>query len=44
MEPKPGTSLLDIGCGTGNYFPDLARQGLKVTGVDIPRVCLRGVS
>lgn len=35
LEPKAGTSLLDIGCGTGNYSLPLAKRGLKVTGVDV---------
>jgi len=35
LEPHAGMSVLDIGCGTGNYSLALAREGLKVTGVDI---------
>ncbi|SFR00369.1 class I SAM-dependent methyltransferase [Desulfoscipio geothermicus] len=35
LEPQPGMSVLDIGCGTGNYSLELARQGLQVTGIDI---------
>ncbi|HHW44329.1 methyltransferase domain-containing protein [Desulfofundulus thermobenzoicus] len=35
LEPRPGMSVLDIGCGTGNYSLELARRGLKVTGLDI---------
>lgn len=29
------SSVLDIGCGTGRHAIELARRGLKVTGVDI---------
>lgn len=35
LQPRAGMSVLDIGCGTGNYSLDLARKGLKVTGIDI---------
>ncbi|MDQ0286560.1 SAM-dependent methyltransferase [Desulfofundulus luciae] len=35
LEPRPGMSVLDVGCGTGNYSLELARRGLKVTGLDI---------
>lgn len=35
LKPRPQASLLDIGCGTGNYALDLARTGLRVTGVDV---------
>lgn len=35
LEPQAGMSVLDIGCGTGNYSLALAGKGLKVTGVDI---------
>ena len=32
---KPGASLLDVACGTGNSAIPAARAGAKVTGVDI---------
>jgi len=32
--PK-GSSLLDIGCGTGRHAVEMARYGFKVTGVDL---------
>ncbi|AGL03435.1 class I SAM-dependent methyltransferase [Desulfoscipio gibsoniae] len=35
LEIKDGMSVLDIGCGTGNYTLLLSRQGLRVTGLDI---------
>jgi len=37
LQPRigPGTSLLDVACGTGNLAIPAARAGAKVTGVDI---------
>ena len=32
---KPITSVLDLGCGTGNYAHILAERGYKVCGVDL---------
>lgn len=32
---EPGASVLDVGCGWGRHSLELARQGLKVTGVDL---------
>jgi SAM-dependent methyltransferase len=40
LEPHPGQNLLDLGCGTGLYAVDLARQGLQVTGLDISSAML----
>ena len=31
----PGAAILDIGCGTGRHAVELARQGFRVTGLDI---------
>jgi len=33
-DAKPGERAVDIGCGTGIYALELARQGLRVIGVD----------
>ncbi|MGI8807285.1 MAG: methyltransferase domain-containing protein [Acidimicrobiales bacterium] len=33
--PEPGSSMLDIGCGTGGLLVAAARAGAAVTGVDI---------
>lgn len=30
----PGTSVLDVGCGTGNYTRELAARGLAMTGLE----------
>lgn len=35
LEPRAGMSVLDVGCGTGNYSLALAKDGLLVTGIDI---------
>lgn len=32
---SPGSTVLDIGCGTGRHAIELARRGCEVTGVDI---------
>ena len=33
--PRPGTTAVDLGCGTGSLSLALARQGLNVIAVDI---------
>jgi ubiquinone/menaquinone biosynthesis C-methylase UbiE len=35
LNPAKGSSLLDIGCGTGRHSIELARRGYQVTGIDI---------
>ncbi len=35
FQPAPGSLVLDAGCGTGNFCLKLARQGYRVTGVDL---------
>ena len=34
---SPGNTLLEVGCGTGDYAFLLARRGFKVRGVDLSR-------
>jgi 2-polyprenyl-3-methyl-5-hydroxy-6-metoxy-1,4-benzoquinol methylase len=33
----PGNAVLDVACGRGRHSVELARRGLRVTGIDLPR-------
>lgn len=35
INPKPGSNMLDVACGTGRYSKCLARMGFDVSGIDL---------
>ena len=35
LRVRPGTSVLDIGCGVGRWSRELASRGARVTGIDL---------
>src|SRR5688500_4702347 len=34
VDPRPGLTLLDVGCGPGGFHPRLAQHGMRIVGVD----------
>lgn len=43
LDPAPGETLLDAGCGTGYFSRSFAAQGTRVTGID-PDPAMLGVA
>lgn len=41
LQPQPGASLLDVGCGSGYFSRRFAAGGLRVTGLDAAPAMLR---
>ncbi len=41
LRPRPGESVLDVGCGTGHFSITLSDRGLDVTGLDPDLPALR---
>jgi len=37
LQPKNGENILDIGCGTGDLFAEIAKSDAIVTGIDASR-------
>lgn len=37
---RPGSAILDVGCGTGDYTCLLARMGFRMTGLDLSPVSI----
>ena len=35
LQPRPGESILDVGCGTGVFTLNILASGSRVTGLDI---------
>ena len=40
LELKPGAAVLDLCCGQGRHAVQLAKRGLRVTGLDLNAECL----
>ncbi|WP_033398078.1 class I SAM-dependent methyltransferase [Desulfospira joergensenii] len=41
LDPLPGETILDVGCGTGIFTRDVMARGPRVTGVDLSEPMLR---
>ena len=37
LQPKKGAEILDLACGHGRHFIELAKRGYKVTGIDFSK-------
>ena len=41
LQPVPGSTILDVGCGTGRHCRQLASKGFTVTGFDLASSSIR---
>ncbi len=41
LQPEPGSTALDLACGRGRHALVMARQGLRVTGLDLSESSIR---
>lgn len=41
LKLEPGMSVLDVGCGTGNFSMKMAERGCVVTGIDVSEEMLK---
>jgi cyclopropane fatty-acyl-phospholipid synthase-like methyltransferase len=41
LEPEPGSTMLDLGCGVGRHARQLASNGYNVTGLDLAASSIR---
>jgi SAM-dependent methyltransferase len=41
LQPQPGLSMLDLGCGNGRHSKHLAMKGFNVTGIDLSSSSIR---
>ena len=44
LRPRPGSAMLDLGCGAGRHARCLASKGFSVTGLDLSRHSIREAS
>ena len=43
-KPKPGDSILDVGCGDGRHFPLFASLGMKMAGTELTQEIIDAVA
>jgi SAM-dependent methyltransferase len=41
LQPEPGATMLDLGCGAGRPARELAARGFRVTGIDLAASSIR---
>ena len=41
LQPAPGSTILDLGCGAGRHCKQLALKGFEVTGIDLASSSIR---